>query len=170
LAALALVTLAACGGSADRDKLTVASTTSTSEVLVTASTTTAVTVPTATTRPRKVTTTTAVASDGSVHAVGDADNGKTVAVAIGDHLVVTLNSTYWKIDGGSAPALLRQEGDTAYAPSGNCVPGGGCGTATARFIAISAGRVRVTASRTSCGEAMGCTGGAGSFFVDVNVG
>jgi hypothetical protein len=170
LAALALVALAACGsGGGTGDKVTARSTTTTSETSPAASTTTAAS-PTSTTRLRAVTTTTTTAPrGGSVHMVGDADNGHTVTAARGDRVVVTLNSTYWKIDGGSDPAVLRQDGDTAYAPAGNCVPGGGCGTATASFTAVGAGAARVTASRTSCGEAMGCTGGAGTFFVDVNV-
>jgi len=123
-----------------------------------------------TTRARRATTTTSAATHGtSVHNVSDADNGKTVTVAVGDRVIVTLHSTYWQIDAGSDPAVLRKDGATAYAPSGDCVPGGGCGTATASFTALASGHARVAASRTSCGEAMGCTGGAGSFFVDVNV-
>jgi hypothetical protein len=137
---------------------------------MTASTLTIAAPATSTTRARRSTTTTAVARGGSVHNVGDADNGKTVTVAVGDRVVVTLNSTYWQIDAGSDPAVLRKDGDTAYAPSGNCVPGGGCGTATANFTALAAGHARISASRTSCGEAMGCTGGAGSYYVEVNVG
>jgi hypothetical protein len=125
---------------------------------------------TTTTRARRATTTTRAATHGTaVHHVTDTDNGKTVTVAAGDRVIVTLHSTYWQIDGGSDPAVLRKDGDTAYAPSGDCVPGGGCGTATASFTALAAGHARVSASRTSCGEAMTCTGGAGSFYVDVNV-
>jgi hypothetical protein len=141
--------------------------------LAVAATTTTTLPPSTTTtsaRTRAHTTTTAAARGGSVHNVSDGDNGHTVTAAVGDRIVVTLHSTYWQIDSGSDAAVLRQDGATEKAPSGDCVPGGGCGTATANYTVVGAGHARITASRTSCGEAMGCTGGAGNFYVDVNVG
>ncbi len=49
------------------------------------------------------------------------------------------------------------------------MPGGGCGTVTAWFNADGPGTAVVTASRTSCGEAMACGGGAGSYRLTVIV-
>ena len=65
--------------------------------------------------------------------------------------------------------MLRPQGDPAYAPAPGCVPGGGCGTVTATYGAVHAGRVTVTANRTSCGEALRCSPEQGSFTVAVVV-
>jgi hypothetical protein len=60
-----------------------------------------------------------------------------------------------------APVVLPQ-------PSG-CVVGQGCGTVTAWYVGAAVGAAKVTASRTSCGEAMGCTAATGSFTLRVVV-
>ncbi|GAC1634677.1 MAG: hypothetical protein NVS4B2_21600 [Chloroflexota bacterium] len=48
-------------------------------------------------------------------------------------------------------------------------PYGGCGTVTAKFRAAKAGTAQVSATRVSCGEAMGCTGAAASYRLTVRV-
>jgi hypothetical protein len=97
----------------------------------------------------------------------DADNGHTVTLRVGQRLDVQLASTYWQIDPPAAPDILHQVGQPSVAASppsySGCVPGEGCGTVTATFIAVGVGQTAVTASRTSCGEARGCTGGEGSY-------
>jgi len=50
-----------------------------------------------------------------------------------------------------------------------CVPGGGCGTVTARYSAISGGTAQVAAHRDSCGEAMRCQGTNGDWRITVVV-
>ena len=50
-----------------------------------------------------------------------------------------------------------------------CVPGEGCGTVTALYDAVAPGRADVNAKRTSCGEAMSCTGNLGFYRVTVVV-
>jgi hypothetical protein len=103
-------------------------------------------------------------------AAGDADNGHRLDARAGDHVVVTLNSTYWTINDSSNPAVLRMAGQPVVSPQiGGCVPGGGCGTVRAAFDALAPGTADVTASRTSCGEALACTGGAGSYRLTVVV-
>lgn len=82
-------------------------------------------------------------------------NGQTVTVANGHEVTITLDSTYWTFQGSSNPAVLLQAGKTVVS-STSCVPGGGCGTVTAHFRAMGPGRAVVTASRTSCGEALAC--------------
>src|SRR5262249_35138126 len=57
-------------------------------------------------------------------AVTDADNGRTVTVAPGDRLTVTLGSTYWTFSGSSNAAVLRQVGQPVASP-GTCPPAGG---------------------------------------------
>ena len=105
---------------------------------------------------------------GHVAVVGDSDNGKTVSLHVGDRLEVRLASTYWTFAGSSNPQVLKPLGRVEVSPQASgCVPGGGCGTATATFDVIGAGSAVVAASRTSCGEAMGCTGDQGSFRLNV---
>jgi hypothetical protein len=105
---------------------------------------------------------------GHVTVVGDSFNGKTVSLHVGDRLEVRLASTYWTFAGSSNPQVLKPLGGVAVSPQpSGCVPGGGCGTATATFDVVGAGSAVVAASRTSCGEAMGCTGDQGSFRLTV---
>ncbi|MEP7178417.1 MAG: hypothetical protein ABI775_04975 [Pseudonocardiales bacterium] len=102
---------------------------------------------------------------------GEADKGHTIAVSVGDDVVVVLHSTYWKL----APmtgAVLQASGPAAVTPASaqSCVPGQGCGTVTQTFRAKAGGRTVITADRTSCGEAMRCTGSNGSYRLDIVVG
>jgi len=98
----------------------------------------------------------------------DADNGRTVSVAPCAQLTVTLGSTYWTFAGSSNSAVLRQVGQPVASP-GACPPGVGCGQVSASFVAVAPGRAEVTASRSSCGEALSCTGGSGTYRVSVVV-
>jgi hypothetical protein len=119
--------------------------------------------------PTPTTEVTAVGAPATVSA-GDQDNGHRLAAHVGDHLLLTLNSTYWTVQGSSNPAVLRQSGQPLVVPTfGGCVPGQGCGIVRASFDALAPGTADVTASRTSCGEALACTGGAGSYRVTVVV-
>jgi hypothetical protein len=101
----------------------------------------------------------------------DADDGKSITVRKGTTIVVVLNSTYWMFASSSNPGVLQPQGDpvTAPAPVGTCVPGGGCGTVSITYRAVGDGQATIAASRTSCGEAMTCTGKAGSYSVQVVV-
>jgi hypothetical protein len=99
--------------------------------------------------------------------VGDGRDGGTVALRVGQRLRVVLHSTYWEFQPVSG--LLHLVNAPAVAPKGGCVPGQGCGTVTALYIARRAGTAVVKAARTSCGEAMGCTGDAGSYKLTVVV-
>ncbi|MFJ8623015.1 hypothetical protein ACIRD3_09215 [Kitasatospora sp. NPDC093550] len=80
----------------------------------------------------------------------------TVRVAVGTTLTLALHSTYWSAATSSAPEVLAPTGAPSTAPSPSCRPGGGCGTVTAAFTARAAGTARLTATRTSCGEALNC--------------
>ena len=97
-------------------------------------------------------------------------NGRAVRVHRGAEIVVTLHSTYWSFDhvGGKA---LKSLGRPVYdpAPKGECVPGAGCGTVTARFRAESDGVTMIRAGRTSCGEALACAPSQRTFQVTVTV-
>jgi hypothetical protein len=102
--------------------------------------------------------------------VSERQNGKTVSLRRGQRLLVVLHSTYWKFQGSSNRKVLRQRGAPSVEPAlGRCVPGGGCGTVTASFLGAGAGSASVTATRTSCGEALGCTASSGRYAVRVVV-
>jgi hypothetical protein len=109
------------------------------------------------------------AADNVVKA-SEADNGRIVVIHVGDRMSVALNSTYWSFGGTSDSAVLSFEGPAVVAASlSGCVPGGGCGSVTASFSARSPGVAGITAHRASCGEAMLCTGSAGSYRLTVTV-
>jgi hypothetical protein len=100
----------------------------------------------------------------------DQDNGHAVSARVGDHIQLVLGSTYWKLGGSSDEGVLRPTAAPAVSPQPQgCVPGGGCGTVSAQFDAVAPGRADVTASRTSCGEALACTGAQGAYRVTVVV-
>ncbi|MHA6758032.1 hypothetical protein [Streptacidiphilus sp. PAMC 29251] len=99
-------------------------------------------------------------------------SGTTVTVPRGATLLLTLHSTYWGAPHSSVPALLRPLGEatssaTAVGPS--CHPGSGCGTVSARFLAVRSGSASLTSSRSSCGEAMACPPSSRTWTVKVVV-
>lgn len=103
----------------------------------------------------------AVSSTASV-ALNERSNGRSVTVNPRTRLNVTLHSTYWTLLNVKSTPHLRQIGTTTVvgvAPNGagNCVPGEGCGTLSAHFVAVRAGTVRLLATRTTCGEALTCS-------------
>jgi hypothetical protein len=99
-------------------------------------------------------------------------NGRTVAVAVGQRLELDLHSTYWVVAGSQEPALLSQDGPTrtTVPAPGSCLPGAGCGLLRTTFTALRPGTATLTASRTSCGEALRCTGDQGSYRLTVTIG
>lgn len=102
--------------------------------------------------------------------VTDKNNKETVQLRSGQVLRVVLSSTYWMIHGSSDASVLNPIGSPSPSPQASgCVPGGGCGTMTAIYRAVASGRAKVVASRTSCGEAMGCTAASARFVVYVIV-
>lgn len=97
------------------------------------------------------------------------DSGRQVTVPVGTRVSVRLDSTYWRFAVLPAGAPLRALPVVVVPRRSGCVVGGGCGTVTAPFVATRPGQIAVTARRTSCGEAMRCTGAAGLFRVKVVV-
>lgn len=103
--------------------------------------------------------------------LGEPDNGKSIAVTVGSQVTLVLHNTYWQVQGSSDPAVLAVVTGPVTTGAGPiaCIPGSGCGTVTAVFRAATPGTATVSASRTSCGEALRCVGGAGSFEITVVV-
>jgi hypothetical protein len=91
--------------------------------------------------------------------VDESANGSTVKLARGDHLEVTLHSTYWQFNGSDDQAVIAADGNPRTGPGSNCptYPGSGCGTVTQTFTAGKAGAAKITATRTTCGEALACS-------------
>lgn len=105
----------------------------------------------------------------TVMAFTDRNDGQTVHAGVGRQFSVSLASTYWMFDALPDATVVRSVGNPVVAPSPGCVPGEGCGTVTGIFLATGPGTMAVKAHRRSCGEAMGCTGGAGQFSLTVVV-
>jgi hypothetical protein len=104
--------------------------------------------------------------------IRDNANGKTLRVDAGDPVELILASTYWTVHRSSAPSVLRQDGPTRLLPRPkSCpkIPGLGCVPVKTPYTALMAGKSVITASRTSCGEALRCVGGNGRFKVTVVV-
>jgi hypothetical protein len=117
-----------------------------------------------------VTTSTSVRIDvKSATTATDSDNGHAITIHPGDRLRLVLASAYWTINDPHS-AALRLDGPPEYpAATSHCVPGQGCGGVIANFTALQPGTATITASRTSCGEAMRCTPAAGRYSVTIEV-
>ncbi|MEU9047096.1 MULTISPECIES: hypothetical protein [unclassified Kitasatospora] len=93
----------------------------------------------------------------------------TVKVAVGTTITLALHNTYWSAATSSAPDVVTPNGTPTTAPSPSCRPGGGCGTVTASFAAHAPGSAHLTATRTSCGEALNCPPEQRAYDVTVEV-
>ncbi|MEY9967234.1 ABC-type phosphate transport system substrate-binding protein [Streptacidiphilus sp. MAP12-16] len=96
-------------------------------------------------------------------------NRTAVSVPVGSTVVLTLGSTYWSGFASSAPGVLAASGSPQVSPGHTCPPGGGCGTVQVVLHAAAAGTAKLSAARTSCGEARACAPDQRSYTVDVTV-
>lgn len=102
---------------------------------------------------------------------------KIVAVKLGSRVELTLHSMYWQLAVPARSSSLTSKGQpilkpifpSPSAPAGCKIAGSGCGTQTWIFAATKVGLTHLIASRTTCGEAMQCTGANGRFAVTVKV-
>jgi hypothetical protein len=103
--------------------------------------------------------------------VSESSNGQSLTVAVGSEVTIRLANTYWQIQPSSdSGVLVLVSGPTASgAAASACLPGMGCGMVTATFRALTPGQATITASRTTCGEALLCTGSAGAYEVTILV-
>jgi hypothetical protein len=91
--------------------------------------------------------------------VRDDANGKAVSARAGDRIELILSSSYWHVTGSSAPSVLRQDGaPVLLSRPSSCpdIPGLGCTPIRADFTALTNGKAVITASRSTCGEALRC--------------
>jgi len=101
--------------------------------------------------------------------VTERQNNRIVTLRRGQELQVVLHSTYWQFHKTANTAVLRLVRRPKIRPNPACVPGGGCGTVTATYFTVAPGPALVTAERSSCGEASGCTAATGRFTLHVIV-
>ncbi|MFJ5926984.1 hypothetical protein ACIQF6_30780 [Kitasatospora sp. NPDC092948] len=92
-----------------------------------------------------------------------------ITVAPGTVIRTELHSTYWSPATSTDPGLLAPTGQPSTAAAPSCRPGSGCGTVTTAFTARTAGTARLTAHRSSCGEARPCAPAQQDFTVDVDI-
>jgi hypothetical protein len=113
-----------------------------------------------------------VAGGPTVIVVRDGANGKVVSARAGNRIELILSSSYWSVAGSSAPGVLRQDGPSVLLsrPS-DCpdIPGLGCVPVRTDFNALTDGRAVITATRSSCGEALRCRPDQTRFSVIVTV-
>jgi hypothetical protein len=115
------------------------------------------------------TTSTAIIPSTLSKSLSEKDKNMTINVKVGERIQVVLHSTFWQFASQKGTAL-KQLGEPTVAPilTGH-IPGSGAGTVRVEYVATLPGRASISASRTSCGEAMLCTGDQGNYLVSVNV-
>jgi hypothetical protein len=84
-------------------------------------------------------------------------NHATISVVVGRDVELLLHSSYWSDFATSRSSVVRADGTPHVVPTAtHCVPGGGCKPVLAMFTASSVGTAVLSASRTTCGEALAC--------------
>ncbi len=99
--------------------------------------------------------------------VGEKDKNATLPATVGEIVDLVLHSTYWTIQRPDAAILKPLMPEPKVTPDFRGVPGSGSGTVEMRYQVIGAGTAQLSATRTSCGEAMLCTGENGKFRVSI---
>lgn len=113
----------------------------------------------------------------TITTLSEKNASKTVVVKLGSRVELTLHSMYWGLAVPAKRSSLTSKGQPILkpifpgpsAPAGCRIAGSGCGTQTWEFMATKVGITHLVASRTTCGEAMKCTGANGRFAVTVKV-
>jgi len=109
--------------------------------------------------------------------LSETNRNQVASVKIGSQISLTLHSMYWTLAKQSKTSSLTAKGAPVLkpifpgptAPHGCSIAGSGCGTQTWKFVASKVGTTHLIATRTTCGEAMRCTGTNGRFEVSVKV-
>jgi hypothetical protein len=97
-------------------------------------------------------------------------NQSIVRVVVGNRVELLLHSSYWANFASSQSAVVRADGPVRMMPTTqHCVPGGGCQPVLATFTALTAGTAVLSASRTSCGEALRCSRANSQYHVTIVV-
>lgn len=113
----------------------------------------------------------------STRALSEKNINQTVSVRVGGTVSLTLHSMYWTLNAQAKSSSLLSKGAPILkpvlpgptAPNGCKIAGSGCGTQTWKFKATKIGTAHLLATRTTCGEAMRCTGSTGRFEVTIKI-
>jgi len=81
---------------------------------------------------------------------------KTISVAKGRTVLVTLDTTKWTVSKKSAVSSMKVTAAQDFASTGCNVPGSGCGSTQFRFKLNKVGKAFLVAQRLSAGEAIRC--------------
>lgn len=100
-------------------------------------------------------TTTMSAGPGGSLTLPEPATGTDVAVRVGEQITIVLGAADWSFADANDPALTLVS--RAVRPSTPCLRGESCGTSSATFDVVGPGRVIVSASRATCGEAIRCS-------------
>lgn len=120
---------------------------------------------------------TPIAQAAAKNSLNETNLNQQISVKVGSHLSLTLHNMYWQLSAlkvGSSivtkgPVYQRAIFPGASAPAGCRIAGMGCGIQIWNFTATKVGATRIIATRTTCGEAMRCTGTNGRYTVQVKV-
>lgn len=109
--------------------------------------------------------------------ITESDNGHTFTATAGSEILLVLYSSYWKPPTASPAGVLTPlpppTAPSVPLPTPTCatnrVPGSGCGLYVFAFRASSPGRVTLSSTRSSCGEAKLCPPSDRGFSVTLQV-
>ena len=109
--------------------------------------------------------------------LGESLNGKTINLKINTTFNLKLSSTYWQLANLKSNDFITQIGTETVtlvkpgpsAPAGCKHPGSGCGTISWKFKATKTGTTKISAFRSSCGEALKCTAKEQNFQLTIKV-
>ena len=89
---------------------------------------------------------------------------------VGQQIVVSLHSLYWSV-APPTPSSILSPGHTSARPGVGCppYPGSGCGIIQVSYTALQTGVVHISASRTTCGEALLCAPSQRSWKLTITV-
>jgi hypothetical protein len=101
--------------------------------------------------------------------VGGGSNRRVVPVAVGQVLIVRLDSTNWTFLRPSGGGVVEQRREVVTEGPLACRVIGDCGSVTVRVVASSPGVAVIRATRQKCGELVYCDAHADSFRLLIRV-
>ena len=120
---------------------------------------------------------TPIAQAATKNSLNETNLNQQISLKVGSHLSLTLHSMYWQLSPVKVGSSIATKGTVyqraiipgASAPAGCRIAGMGCGIQIWNFTATKVGTTAIIATRTTCGEAMRCTGSNGRYLVQVKV-
>lgn len=109
--------------------------------------------------------------------INESSNKKVITVKVGTTFSIVLNSTYWQFDPLKSTKAITEVAQplvaavlpSSAAPAGCAIAGSGCGTVTWKFKARAIGTALISATRSSCGEALRCSPENASYSVTIKI-